>query len=76
MIKVFGFQISDDLRFWISYFKRFQISAYLRLQILDFKFWISDFRFQILDFRFWILDFRFQLSDSFQMSDFRFRFRI
>ena len=35
-----------------------------------------DVRFGISDFRFQILDFRFQISDTFLISDFRFRFRI
>ena len=47
-----------------------------RFGIPDFEFWISDFGCQIWNFRFWISGFGFQISDSFQMFDFRFRFRI
>ena len=62
----FGFQILD-VRFGISDF---------RFQDLDFKFWISDFRFGTPDFELWTSDFGSQVSDSFQVFDFRFRFRI
>ena len=76
----FGFQILD-VRFVISGF-RFQVSDFrfwisdFRFGTPDFEFWISDFGCQIWNFRFWISGFGFQISDSFQMSDFKFRFII
>ena len=44
--------------------------------ILGTRFFISDFGSQIWNFRIWISGFEFQISDSFQMFDFRLRFRI
>src|SRR6185503_7575149 len=51
-----------------------QILDYLKSQISNLRFQISDFKFQISNFRFQISDFKFQISNfRFQISDFKFQ---